>query len=381
MADEILPKPEPETTQETKPTEKKRHKKIPGIYKRGNRWQIDATYKGIRLQETCATLEMAEAVLRKQKTSIDEDKYLDKERRSTVTLGEFAERYLAYCENSKKQKDIRSKKQRLGIFLTRFGKDTLLSKITTANIEDYRTERSMSVSRYGTKLSVATLNRELAAIKGMFTWAVKRKEIKIEMNPARSVTLVKENNGRTRYLSQEECRALLDACPSATMRSVVTLALNTGMRRGEILHLKWKNVNLREGYLEIIEQKNGETSTIPLNSTAVDTLRAIPRRLDSDYVFTGKIPGEPFYDLKRQFEKALAKAKLNDVSFHTLRHSCASHLVMAGVDLATVREILRHKDYKTTLRYAHLAEDHKKAAVEALGNALAAESGKAEQVR
>jgi integrase len=264
--------------------------------------------------------------------------------------------------------------------VNRFGKDTLLTDITTANVEDYRTERSVSVSRYGTELSVATLNRELAAIKGMFTWAVKMKEIKIEKNPARSVTLTKENNGRTRYLSQEECRTLLDACPTATMRSVITLALNTGMRRGEILHLKWKDINLRERYLEIVEQKNGETSTIPLNSTAMDTLRSIPRRLDSDYVFAGLIPGEPFYDLKRQFEKAVSKAKLNDVSFHTLRHSAASHLVMSGADLATVKEILRHKDYKTTLRYSHLSQDHMRAAVEALGNTLAAEAGKAAKI-
>jgi len=70
------------------------------------------------------------------------------------------------------------------------------------------------------------------------------------------------------------------------------------------------------------------------------------------------------------------KAGLADVSFHTLRHSCASHLVMNGVDLATVREIMRHKDYKTTLRYAHLSQDHKRAAVEALGNALAAGAGR-----
>ena len=68
------------------------------------------------------------------------------------------------------------------------------------------------------------------------------------------------------------------------------------------------------------------------------------------------------------------------MTFHTLRHSCASHLVMSGVDLATVREILRHKDYKTTLRYSHLSQDHKRAAVEVLGNALAAKSEKGEKV-
>jgi len=151
-------------------------------------------------------------------------------------------------------------------------------------------------------------------------------------------------------------------------------------RKGEILNLTWASVNLREKYIELVEQKNGERSTIPLNSAAGDTLRAIPRRLDSDYVFTGLIPGEPFYDLKRQFAKAIRKAKLAGVSFHTLRHTAASLLVMAGVDLTTVMAILRHKDYKTTLRYSHLSQDHKRAAVEALGNVLASKSEKAEKV-
>jgi integrase len=120
------------------------------------------------------------------------------------------------------------------------------------------------------------------------------------------------------------------------------------------------------------EQKNGKHSTIPLNATALDVLRTIPRRLDSGYIFTGKTAGEPFYDLKGQFEKATSIAKLQDVTFHTLRHTCASHLAMAGVDLATIREIMRHKSIEMTLRYAHLSPDHKKAAVDALGNALAA---------
>ena len=84
--------------------------------------------------------------------------------------------------------------------------------------------------------------------------------------------------------------------------------------------------------------------------------------------------------VKRPFEKIVKKAGLADVNFHTPRHSCTSHLVMNGVDLATVREILRRKDYKTTLRYAHLSQDHKRAGVESLGNALGAEAGKTAKV-
>jgi integrase len=120
----------------------------------------------------------------------------------------------------------------------------------------------------------------------------------------------------------------------------------------------------------LTDQKNGERSTIPLTQTAIETLRGIPRRLDSRYVFTGKTPDKPFYDLKRQFEKAVTNAELTGVTFHILRHTCASHLVMAGVDLVAVKEIMRHKSIDMTLRYSHLAPDHKRAAIDALETAL-----------
>jgi integrase len=127
----------------------------------------------------------------------------------------------------------------------------------------------------------------------------------------------------------------------------------------------------RQEYLEILDQKNGEYSTIPLDKRALEILRSIPRRFDSPYVFTGKIKGQPFWDLKRQFEEAVRKSKLEGVTFHTLRHTAASHMVMSGVPLATVKEILRHKDYAMTWRNAHLSSEHTRAAMNALGASLA----------
>jgi integrase len=148
--------------------------------------------------------------------------------------------------------------------------------------------------------------------------------------------MFKETGRRLRYLTPDECQLLLDAS-SPTMKQVVTLGLHTGMRKSEIRNLTWVGVNLRERYIELVDQKNGEHSIIPLNQTAIDTLRAIPRRFDSKYVFTAKKPGTRFYDLKRQFENAVKKAGLEGVTFHVLRHSCRSHLTMAGVDLRTVQ--------------------------------------------
>jgi site-specific recombinase XerD len=369
MANDIVTEPIQQATPETKPAEKKRRKKIPGIYQRGNRWQIDTFYKGIRLRETCATPEMADSVLRKLKTLIDEGRYLDRKRESQETMGQLAERYVAFCEG-KRQKSLRSKKTNVERILDHFGREMLVCRVEVADVEAFQTALSATTaSRKEANLKPASTNRRLACLRHMLSKAVEWKVL--ADNPCRGVKQLKENNRRLRYLTVEECRALLDACPSKTLNQLVELALNTGMRKSELLHLERDHVNLRQGFLEILDQKNGEYDTIPLNERALEILRSIPRRLDSKYVFPGKTPDKPFYDLKRQFEKATSKANLQGVTFHILRHTAASHLVMAGVDLATVREILRHKSIEMTLRYAHLSGDHKKAAVDALQNALA----------
>ena len=208
----------------------------------------------------------------------------------------------------------------------------------------------------------------MACLRHLFSKAVERQVI--PSHPCRGVRQFKESNRRLRFLTAEECKALLDACPSLALRQMIELALQTGMRKSEIFRLKWEHVNLRQEYLEILDQKNGEYSTIPLDKRALEVLRSIARRFDSPYVFTGKVKGQPYWDLKRQFEEAVKAAKLEGVTFHT-QHTAASHMVMSGVPLATVKEILRHKDYAMTLRYAHLSSEHKSAAMNALGASLA----------
>jgi integrase len=366
MANDILRDVIPNSTQESKITEKKRRKKIPGIYMRGNRWQIDTFYRNQRLQESFATIEAAESNLFKMKSLVDEGRFMDKKRKPKDTLGEFAARYLDWCE-SMKEKAYTKKKARLNAAVEWIGKDILLGDVTREIIEKYQAER---LTQPGLKKKVAgkaTVNRDVSVIRHMLQkgveWSI------LSDNPLRGMKKFKETGRRLRYLTPEECQTLISAC-SPNMKNIVTLALHTGMRKSELLNLTWDSVNLREKYIELIDQKNGERSSIPLTSTALKTLRSIPPRVDSKYVFTGKTPNTPFYDLKRQFEKAVIDSKLERVTFHVLRHSCASHLVMAGVDLVTVKEILRHKSIEMTMRYSHLSPEHKKSAVQALEMAL-----------
>jgi site-specific recombinase XerD len=368
MANDILRDDIPNSTPEFQPIEtKKRRKKIPGIYQRGSRWAVDTFYKGHRLRESFATPEMAETNLRKLKTLIDEDRYLEIKRESKETVGQFAERYLQWCRDIG-QKAVESKQSHMDSIQSHFGKDILLSKITRADIEKYQATLMSCPSQRKASIKPATVNRRMACLRHMLSKAVEWKVL--SDHPCRGVKQFKENNQRVRFLTVEECKTLLDACPNPTLKQVIELALNTGMRKSELLHLKRDHVNLRQGFLEILDQKNGEYDTLPLNKTAMELLRSIPPHLDSEYVFAGRIAGKPFWDLKRQVEKAVSDSKLEGVTFHTLRHTAASHMVMNGVDLLTVMKILRHKDYATTLRYAHLAPGHKQAAVNTLGDVL-----------
>jgi integrase len=148
---------------------------------------------------------------------------------------------------------------------------------------------------------------------------------------------------------------------------IVLLALNTGLRRGELFNLRWRDVDVLRALLTVegASAKSGQSRHIPLNSEALDVLRrwagssTVPAER---FVFPGA-EGERFEDIKGAWLPLVKAAKVPAFTFHDLRHTFASKLVMAGVDLNTVRELLGHSDIKMTLRYAHLAPEHKAAAV------------------
>ena len=116
--------------------------------------------------------------------------------------------------------------------------------------------------------------------------------------------------------------------------------------------------------------KNGERREIPISETVKNVLQGLVRRLDVPYVFYETSSGRPYRNVQRSFNSALKRAKIRDFRFHDLRHTFASHLVMAGVDLTTIRELLGHKTLTMTLRYAHLAPSHKVKAMEVLNETL-----------
>jgi len=334
--------------------------KAKGLYKRGNTWWI--SYAGLdgkirRESSRSKQYKEAQALLIVRKKDVQEGKEpIPVKRMGNHSFRELAEPYLAWAE---RQKSFESKKYLVQKLVIEFG-NCPLRQFTTRLIEELQT-RLLSKGR-----KPATANRYLATIKHMFTKAVEWDMV--EEEAAKRVNRVKhlpENNRRLRYLSEEEAEALTQAC-SPHLKPIVITALNTGMRKGEILSLEWeKHVDLRHGFITLDITKNGERREIPINQTLRRTLQGIVRRLDSPHVFVDK-EGQRYLDIKRSFHSALKKAGIKDFTFHDLRHTFASQLVMKGVDIATIKELLGHKTLTMTLRYAHLAPSHKVNAVELL---------------
>lgn len=127
---------------------------------------------------------------------------------------------------------------------------------------------------------------------------------------------------------------------------------------------------MKHGFIFLDKTKNGDRREIPINATLKAVLQGLTRRLDIPFVFYNKATGKPYKDVKKSFATACRKAGIKDFHFHDLRHTFASHLVMAGVDITTVKELLGHKDIKMTLRYAHLASSHKVKAIDILDRTL-----------
>ncbi len=202
-------------------------------------------------------------------------------------------------------------------------------------------------------LKPATLNRYRAFLSLVYSLADRNS--KVELNPARLVRLRKENNAVVRFLEAEEEEKLRRVLRESDryLEAEFDLALNTGMRRGEQYRLRWEDVNCRLGIITITRSKHGERWYIPINSAAKIALEVLQRQTDgSGYVVPGaKAPRNK--DPRRTFEAAVKESCI--LRYHDIRHTFASRLVMAGVDLRTVQELMGHKTVAMTIRYSHLA--------------------------
>jgi integrase len=211
-------------------------------------------------------------------------------------------------------------------------------------------------------------NRELSVLRALFNRAVALGTFEGD-NPVKAVKRLKESKGRVRFLEPAEEAALL-AELTEPHRTLVLVGLHAGLRvRAEALSLTWANVDLRRGLLTVQAAfaKAGRTRTVPINSVLREALAGLKKTATGDRVFLRR-DGAPLRALRTVFMNACAKAKLIDVTPHVLRHTFASRLAMAGVDLRTIQELGGWRSLKMVERYAHLSPSHKAEAVERLAS-------------
>jgi len=228
----------------------------------------------------------------------------------------------------------------------------------------------------------ATVNRHLAMLQGLFSWAIDRDLCAV--NPvqrfkrtARKKRLLVEDNERARVLKPDELLAILLHLPSKYHLPVL-IALGTGLRLSEMLSLRWKDVDFDGGWIMVGENagrgrkdpgrrtKSKRDRRVPLDKDLPDLFRALPSYGESELVFPAIRKDGPMGrhgGLTQAFRKAIKAAGVEDFSWHDLRHAYASNLAMNGVPLNTIREVLGHSSLRMVLRYAHLCPKHVQEAV------------------
>jgi len=321
------------------------------LYRRkdSNIWWMSIKTGSKRIRESTGTenKRLAEKIHAKVITEIQEDRYFETAKAKRITFREMAEKYISKYEKSRDSHTLKR-------LLPAFGHLTLY-EITTDLVSDYRSERLKTVKP-------ATVYQELSLMRRMFN--VARREWKwTRDNPVADLSFsVGNRNARERWLTQEQEQLLLDCATNpAWLRPLLIFALHTGMRKGEILNLKWKEVNFISKIVTVLKSKNGEKRSIPMSKTLYNTLQDIKVRDISGRVF-------PISNrsLREAFKTALERAGIEDFRIHDLRHTFATRLVQNGVDLYKVKELLGHKTIAMTMRYAHHYPESLRASIEVL---------------
>jgi integrase len=322
--------------------------KIPGS---GESWIRYADASGRIRREKVGCLEAAEARLkiRREEAKIGILPLLTRQRRS-VLFKKIADDALAYADDHKRSaKDDHSRMKKLKEWFGEWPADS----ITAKEIEDHFELE---------KWEPGTWNRYRALLSLTYRLAIRAGEVK--ENPARQVRHRTESNGRVRFLLPKEEVKLRKVIREKFLEREpeLDLALHTGLRLSEQYGARWDDVNFERRVLTIRLDKSGQTSHVPVNAVALKALRNLHRQHGkSEFICGGRCSSRSW------FEVAVEEAKIKDFSWHCLRHTFASRLVMTGADIRTVAELLRDKTLAMVMRYAHLAPDYKLAAVERMG--------------
>jgi integrase len=321
-----------------------------GLYKRGSVWWMSFTHHGEQIRRSTETEDkkLAIRIFDKLKGEVAEGKWFEQEPGAGYKFNDLADKYM--IEYSAVNKAASSHKRDKSLFKNLRGTfgEYYLTEITPAMISDYKVKRRKAGS------SARTINYELTVMSHAFNIAMREWELATD-NPVKRVRKDRVNNQIERWLTLDEEKSLLDASPK-WLRDIIVFAINTGMRQSEILDLKWGQIDMDRRTLTISEQKNRNVDTLPLNGTVMQLLDG--RYRDdvelSEYVFPNtRDCRKGNILLMKAFHTALRRSGVKNFRFHDLRHTFATRLVQAGVDLYMVQKLGRWKTVSMVQRYAH----------------------------
>jgi len=291
--------------------------------------------------------------------SMREGRYFKNRESKKHTLSEIIDRYIEEIMPLKPKSMVSQTIQLLWWKKTIGG--YLICDITPSLISKTRDDLYKEKTTRGDKKKSSTVNRYLAVLSHLFTIALKEWQL-VDHNPVSKITKHKESGGKTRFLSDDERKRLLEACQNSKNKhllTIVTLCLSTGARKMEIVGLKWSAVDFYKATITLHYTKNGDIRVLPLVGYAFKLMEKceLNKRIDCDWVFPNKKLTN-YVDIRLAWEKALKEANIKNFRFHDLRHSAASYLAMNGASLAEISAILGHKTLSMVKRYSHFSESH-----------------------
>lgn len=330
-----------------------------GIYTRKDRpgqfwgsW-IDAGGRRRQRKLNAHTLQQARTLLNAEKALVDKQRTLGYAPPSKDSFAEFASEFVDYqrrriaptpAEGKISAVEFRRQEGILESHLKPYFGSMKLALIRRKDVNSYIDSRIGVVSD-------GTIIKEMNVLKRLFSVAVSKE--KIPGNPAHDADVPKAPEGRNRYLTPDELGKVLKVCPP-WLRPIAALAVALGTRRGELLAVRWDDVNLMAGTVLLRKTKNGKKRPAFINDLARQVLAALgPDTAKNGLLFPNVTPAQ----VTVAFIRACDEVGVEDFSFHDLRHTFASHLRMRGADLHDLQKLLGHSDPRMTNRYAHLSNE------------------------
>lgn len=274
-----------------------------------------------------------------------------------VTINRLMQMFLDYSKTNKKS--YKSDVSKTKLIKQYFGESTLIKNITPKMIEDFKTYLVESGR------SKATANRYYEQLSKAFNMAVDNNLLL--KNPCHSVKKFPLQNYKVRYLTEDEEKRLMVVLPNY-LKDIVIVALNTGLRKTNVLELRWEQINFDFNFIEVLKNKGNKHIILPINKPLMELFNKTPDEERTGYLFVNPETGKPYNDIKRAWHTALKEAKIENFRFHDLRHTVGTRLAKENVPVNVIKEILAHSDVKTTMRYVHCASGAKLEALNKLNS-------------